>query len=137
MYVGRLSKAEIEKMVEEAERFKVEDEIVNKKVEAKNNLEHYVYNLRNTIRDSQIREKASSEDKEKMEKVVKETIDWLDMNQLAEVDEFVDKLKTLEEECNPIIAKIYEQSGGTAGTPSSGTSGDGKDGAKPKIEEVD
>ncbi|KAK1394528.1 hypothetical protein POM88_013584 [Heracleum sosnowskyi] len=65
-------------------------------------------------------------------------ITWLDNNQLAEVEEFEDKMKELEGICNPIIAKMYSAGGdaGGAGTddaPSSGASG----GAGPKIEEVD
>ncbi|KAF2321538.1 hypothetical protein GH714_000349 [Hevea brasiliensis] len=80
---GRLSKEEIERMVQE-EKYKSEDEEVKKKA-----------------------------DKEKIEKAIDETIEWLDRNQLAEVEEFEDKLKELEGLCNPIIAKMYQ--GGAAG----------------------
>jgi len=40
---GRLSKEEIEKMVADAETFKAEDELVAKKVEAKNGFENYCF----------------------------------------------------------------------------------------------
>ncbi|XVF34372.1 hypothetical protein REPUB_Repub18cG0053700 [Reevesia pubescens] len=93
---GRLSKEEIEKMVKDAERYKAEDEDVKKKVEAKNALENYAYNMRNTVRDEKFAAKLSPDDKEKIEKTVEETIEWLDRNQLAEVDELEDRLKELK-----------------------------------------
>ncbi|KAK4414023.1 Heat shock protein [Sesamum alatum] len=143
---GRLSKDEIERMVQEAERYKAEDEAVKKKVEAKNALENYAYNMRNTIKDEKIASKLSSSDKEKIEKAIDEAIEWLDKNQLAEVDELEDKLKELENLCNPIISKMYQGAagdgpmGGGADIPGAGgygQAGSGNAGAGPKIEEVD
>merc|ERR1719352_178240 len=90
---GRLSKDEIERMVAEAEKYKSEDEEHKKKVEAKNNLENYAYSMRNTLKDSKFEGKVSDEDKEKLNKAIDEAIEWLDANQLAEVEEFTDKLK--------------------------------------------
>ncbi|GMJ15433.1 ARABIDOPSIS HEAT SHOCK PROTEIN 70, heat shock protein 70 [Hibiscus trionum] len=137
---GRLSKDEIERMVQEAERYKAEDEEVKKKVEAKNGLENYAYNMRNTVKDDKFAGKLDPADKHKIEKAIDEAIEWLDANQLAEVDEFEDKLKELEGICNPIIAKMYQGGeggdvpmGGGAEMPNGGGSG----GAGPKIEEVD
>ncbi|KAL0397160.1 UNVERIFIED_CONTAM: Heat shock protein [Sesamum calycinum] len=143
---GRLSKDEIERMVQEAERYKAEDEAVKKKVEAKNALENYAYNMRNTIKDEKIASKLSSSDKEKIEKAIDEAIEWLERNQLAEVDELEDKLKDLENLCNPIISKMYQGAGGDGpmgggadmpGAGGFGNTGSGNAGAGPKIEEVD
>ncbi|KAH7547508.1 heat shock 70 kDa protein [Ziziphus jujuba] len=142
---GRLSKEEIERMVQEAEKYKAEDEEVKKKVEAKNSLENYAYNMRNTIKDEKFAGKLDPSDKQKIEKAIEETIEWLDRNQLAEVDELEDKLKELEGVCNPIISKMYQGGGGdvpmggASEMPSGGygnASSDGS-GAGPKIEEVD
>lgn len=77
---GRLSKEEIEKMVQEAERYKAEDEEVKKKVDAKNSLENLAYNMRNTVKDDKFAGKMNPSDKEKIEKAVDETIEWLDRN---------------------------------------------------------
>ncbi|XP_039128040.1 heat shock cognate 70 kDa protein 2-like [Dioscorea cayenensis subsp. rotundata] len=136
---GRLSKEEIEKMVQEAEKYKQEDEEHKKKVEAKNTLENYAYNMRNTIKDEKIASKLPAADKKKIEDAIEEAVNWLERNQLAEVDEFEDKMKELEGICNPIIAKMY-QGGAGAGMPTgmdedkpSSAAG----GAGPKIEEVD
>ncbi|KAG0525507.1 hypothetical protein BDA96_06G062600 [Sorghum bicolor] len=130
---GRLSKEEIEKMVQEAERYKAEDEEVKKKVDAKNALENYAYNMRNTIKDDKIASELPAEDKKKIEDAVDGAISWLDSNQLAEADEFEDKMKELEGICNPIIAKMYQGAGVgmDEDAPASGGA------AGPKIEEVD
>ncbi|KAJ0076037.1 hypothetical protein Patl1_34777 [Pistacia atlantica] len=142
---GRLSKEDIERMVQEAEKYKSEDEQVKKKVEAKNALENYAYSMRNTVRDENLASKLDSADKQKIEKAIDETMEWLDRNQLAEVDELEDKLKELEGLCNPIIAKMYQGTGGDVpmgGGPEMpsgggyGKSGSGSSGAGPKIEEV-
>lgn len=142
---GRLSKDEIEKLVKDAEKYKAEDEEVKKKVEAKNALENYAYNMRNTVmRDEKFAAKLDPSDKQKIETVVNETVDWLEKNQLAEVDELEDKLKELEGMCNPIIAKMYQGGagempmGGDGNMPGGGYDGSGgSSGAGPKIEEVD
>ncbi|XP_021767246.1 heat shock 70 kDa protein-like [Chenopodium quinoa] len=144
---GRLSKEEIERMVKEAEQYKAEDEAVKKKVDAKNSLENYAYNMRNTIKDDKIGGKLDASDKQKIEKAVDKAIEWLDKNQLAEVEEFEDKQKELEELCNPIIAKMYggggaagagmDMGGDMPGGGASGSMGGGSGGAGPKIEEVD
>ncbi|KAJ8431450.1 hypothetical protein Cgig2_014943 [Carnegiea gigantea] len=143
---GRLSKEEIERLVKEAEKYKAEDEEVKKKVEAKNSLENYAYNMRNTIKDEKIAGKLDPADKQKIEKAIADAIEWLDKNQLAEVDEFEDKQKELEEICNPIIAKMYggaagagmnmggDMPGGDYGGKSQ--SGGAGSGAGPKIEEI-
>ncbi|KAF2296040.1 hypothetical protein GH714_035804 [Hevea brasiliensis] len=135
---GRLSKEEIEKMVQEAEKYKSEDEEHKKKVEAKNALENYSYNMRNTVKDEKISSKLAAADKKKIEDAIDQAIQWLDSNQLAEADEFEDKMKELESICNPIIAKMYQGAGADMGggmdddAPPAGGSGAG-----PKIEEVD
>ncbi|CAA7026040.1 unnamed protein product [Microthlaspi erraticum] len=138
---GRLSKEEIEKMVQDAEKYKAEDEQVKKKVEAKNSLENYAYNMRNTIKDEKLAGKLDQDDKQKIEKAIDETIEWIEGNQLAEVDEFEYRLKELEGICNPIISKMY-QGGASAGAPNGGMPTDGGSGSSggaggPKIEEVD
>nr|QCQ29491.1 heat shock protein [Camellia fraterna]QCQ29492.1 heat shock protein [Camellia fraterna] len=137
---GRLSKEEIEKMVQEAEKYKSEDEEHKKQVEAKNTLENYAYNMRNTVKDEKIGEKLPAADKKKIEDAIEQAIQWLDSNQLAEADEFEDKMKELESICNPIIAKMYQGAGGGdmggAGMDEDGPPAGGS-GAGPKIEEVD
>merc|ERR1712193_204473 len=112
---GRLSSEEIERLVQEAEKYKAEDEAHKKKVDAKNGLENYAYNMKNTINDDKVKDKIDEADKKKIEDAIEETINWLDNNQLAEIDEFEDKQKELEGICNPIIQKMYAAAGGDPG----------------------
>merc|ERR1712125_270731 len=105
---GRLSEEEIERMVKEAEEFADEDAKVKEKVDKRNALEGYAYNLRNTLNDAE-------EGKEKLEEAVKETLDWLNENDDAEVEEFEEKQKELEAIANPIMSKVYQSGGGDGG----------------------
>ncbi|KAF8402895.1 hypothetical protein HHK36_010987 [Tetracentron sinense] len=104
---GRLSKEEIEKMVKEADKYKIEDEEQKKKVESKNAFESYAYYMRNTVKDEEICAKLAPADKKKIENSIEKALQWLDNNQYAEADVFEYKKKKLESICNPIIAKIY------------------------------
>ncbi|XP_052288228.1 heat shock cognate 70 kDa protein-like isoform X5 [Citrus sinensis] len=94
-----------EKMVQEAKKYKAEDEEHKKKVEAKNALENYAYNMRNTIEDEKISAKLPAADKQKIEDAIEQAIQWLDGNPLAKADEFEDKMKELEGIYN---AKMYQ-----------------------------
>ena len=137
---GRLSKEDIERMVQDAEKYKAEDEEHKKKIEAKNAVENYAYNMRNTMSDANVGGKLDPEDKKTIEDAVEAAITWLDGNQTAEVDEFEDKLKELEGVCNPIISKMYQNAGGAPpGADMGGAGAEDAGGASsgPKIEEVD
>merc|ERR1712188_274487 len=114
---GRLSKEDIERMVQEAEKYKEEDEAHTKKIEAKNSLENYAYSMRNTINEEGVKDKIDAADKEKLESAINDAISWLDSNQMAEQDEFEDKLKELEGICNPVIQKMYAAGGAGGGMP--------------------
>merc|ERR1712184_137592 len=121
---GRLSKEEIERMVNDAEKFKAEDD--------------------------KEKDKISEDDRKAITDKCDEAIKWLDANQLAEVEEFNEKQKEVEGVCNPIITKLYADAGGApggmpggmpdmggmGGVPGAGAAG-GQGGAGPTIEEVD
>merc|ERR1711991_545644 len=83
---GRLSKEDIERMVEEAERFAADDEKIREKIETRNGLENYAYSLRSTIREDKM--PISDDDKATLNAKIDEVISWLDNNQEAEKDEF-------------------------------------------------
>ncbi|KAI8566570.1 hypothetical protein RHMOL_Rhmol02G0050800 [Rhododendron molle] len=103
---GRLSTEEIEKMVQEAEKYKSEDKEHKKKVEAKNALENYAYDMRNTIKDEKNGAKIILADKEKIEAAIEQVTRLLDENQLAEREEYENKMNELKRICNPIITKM-------------------------------
>jgi len=112
---GRLSQEDIDRMVSESEKFKVEDEKQRSRIESKNQLESYTFNLKNTVDDKDV--KLSSEDKATITGKVTEVLAWLDKNQSAEKEEFDHKQKELEGVCNPIITKMYQQGGMPSGMP--------------------
>ena len=103
-------------MVREAEEFAEEDKKVKEKIDARNQLETYIYNMKNTIGDKdKLADKLESEEKEKIEAAVKEALEWLDDNQSAEKEDYEEKLKEVEAVCNPIISSVYQRSGGSPG----------------------
>lgn len=127
---GRLSQEEIERMVHEAEEFAEEDKKVKEKIDARNSLETYVYNMKNQINDKdKLADKLESDEKDKIEAAVKEALEWLDDNQSAEKEDYEEKLKEVEAVCNPIITAVYQRSGGApgAGTESSEDDDDSHD----------
>jgi heat shock 70kDa protein 1/2/6/8 len=106
---GRLSKEEVERMVQEAEKFKEEDERNAAKIEAKSKLENYCYSLKNSVNDEKLKDKISSEDKETITTNADETIKWLEDNQTNDVGDYDSKQKELEGICSPIMMKVYQQ----------------------------
>merc|ERR1712176_576372 len=133
--------------VQEAEKYRAEDETNRQKIEAKNGLENYCFTMRNTLQEEKLVDKFEGGDKEKIEKAVQDTLDWLDKNQLAEKDEFEAKQKELEGVVNPIMMKVYQAAGGGGGMPEGGMPGGGFGGGGgpppgagaggPTVEEVD
>eukprot|EP00607_Mallomonas_marina_P003104 CAMPEP_0182437214 /NCGR_PEP_ID=MMETSP1167-20130531/84893_1 /TAXON_ID=2988 /ORGANISM="Mallomonas Sp, Strain CCMP3275" /LENGTH=658 /DNA_ID=CAMNT_0024630049 /DNA_START=78 /DNA_END=2054 /DNA_ORIENTATION=+ len=148
---GRMSAEEIERLVQEAERYKAEDEANRARVEAKNALENYAFSMRSTINDEKMAEKLSENDKKKITDAINTTTKWLDSNQSAEKEEFEAKQKELEGIVLPILQSIGGGAGtGTGGMPGGfpgggmpGAGGPAPTGASesaeegPKIEEID
>merc|ERR1711923_264754 len=112
---GRLSKEEIEKMVNDAEKYKAEDDMQKDRISAKNNLESYCFNMKSTLENDKLKGKISPTDKKIIEDKCDEAVKWLDANQTADKDEYADKQKEVEGVCNPIITKLYQQAGGAPG----------------------
>ncbi|XP_068110348.1 heat shock-related 70 kDa protein 2 [Hyperolius riggenbachi] len=135
---GRLSKEDIDRMVNDAEKYKAEDETNRERVGAKNGLESYVYQIKQTVEDEKLKGKLSDQDKEKILSKCKTVLDWLDKNQMAEKDEFEHQQKELEKVCNPIITKLYQGGAPKPGAAGGGAAGGAAGGAGgPTIEEVD
>nr|CAI5819776.1 unnamed protein product [Callosobruchus analis] len=109
---GRLSKAEIDKMLSEAEKYAHEDEMQRMKIQARNQLETYVFSAKQVRFDElDIDWKLSEDDKKVVQDKCSEALAWLDKNQLAEKDEFEHKLKELQQEIQPIMMKLHQGSG--------------------------
>uniref|UniRef100_A0A0N5CB11 Heat shock protein 70 n=1 Tax=Strongyloides papillosus TaxID=174720 RepID=A0A0N5CB11_STREA len=113
---NRLSPEDIERMINDAEKFADEDKKVKETVEVRGELESYAYSLKNQIGDKdKLGGKLSEEDKTSIEEAVKRAIEFLDRNQDATIDELKQAKKDLEEVAQPIVSKLYQQAGGAGG----------------------
>jgi L1 cell adhesion molecule like protein len=143
---GRLSKEQIEEMIKKAEQFKEEDEKLRENVETKNGLENYLYNLKNSMTKKDDSPAIFEEVKTELDPIIEEGLKWLEENDKAETQVYKDKQKELEEKVNPLMQKLYSQTGPPPGenvqtsedgnvqfTKPSFTTADGQ----PVIDEVD
>jgi len=116
---NRLTPEDIERMINDAEKFADEDAKLKSRVEARNELESYAYSLKNQIGDKEkLGGKLSEEEKTKIEEIVNEKISWLEEHQDAEAEELKAQKKEMEDIVQPIIAKLYQ--GGAGGPPPGG-----------------
>lgn len=100
---GRFTSEEIENMLKEAEKYKEEDKVNKERLEAKNDLEGYLYNLKNNVLDKEdVSNKMDSDQKAKLKEAVEDTIKWVDDNQIAGKDEFEYKKQEIEKLFNKI-----------------------------------
>ena len=123
---GRLSKEEIDKLIQEAEKYKEQDEQVKKRVEAKNQLEQYIYSVKHTLSDEKLKDKISEDDKKKVEDACQSVDQWVASNQEATAEQFDEKRKELEAVFQPIVTNLYQQGGmpgGPGGFPQGGFPG--------------
>lgn len=139
---GRLSKEDIERMVNEAEKYRNEDEKQKETISAKNALESYCFNMKATMEDDKLKDKITEAEKKTILDKCNDTIKWLDGNQLAEKEEYEHRQKEFEGVCNPIITKLYAGAGGApggmpGGFPGAGAPPPNAGGSGPTIEEVD
>ncbi|XP_063389412.1 heat shock protein 68-like [Cydia fagiglandana] len=130
---GRLSQADIDRMLAEAERYKDEDEKQRNRVAARNQLEAYVFSVKQALDDAG--DKLSEQDKNTARSECEEALRWLDNNSLAEVDEYEHKLKEVQRVCAPVMTKMH--GGNQGGMPGGMPGGMGGRNDGPTIEEVD
>ncbi|XP_033630189.1 heat shock 70 kDa protein IV-like [Asterias rubens] len=127
---GRLSKEDIDRMVSDAEKYKAEDDAHRECITSRNNLENYVFSVKSALNEEAVQSKIQSDDKEKVDSILKDTLTWLDNNTLAAKEEYSHKLEELQKVCSPVMAKLH--SGGKTGEDEQ--SGRQKE---PTVEEVD
>jgi len=135
---GRLSKEDIEKMVNDAEKFRSEDDAQKERISARNGLESYIFNLKSTLDQEEVKKKLDEADISQAKTKLDEALAWLDSNQLAEKEEFADKQKELESDLKKLMEKLYSSSGAAGQQPAGGCSQQARQGQQePTIEEVD
>jgi heat shock protein 1/8 len=127
---GRLSREEVERLVEEAAKHEAEDKARFAKVEAKNQLEGYLYNARNSLQEEKVKEKLGSEAETALTDI-EEGIAWLDSHQDSEKEEYEEYQKKMEEKIRPVLMKLYQDAAKDFKPDSTETP------SGPSVEEVD
>lgn len=122
---GRLSKAEIDRMLSDAEKYREEDEKQQQRIQARNQLESYIFGCKQAVEDAPEGKLTDSDKKTVRDKCTSE-LSWLDCNTLAEKEEFEDHLKEIQKICSPIMAKLHANQQQQQ-----------QQGGKPTVEEVD
>jgi L1 cell adhesion molecule like protein len=103
---GRLSKEDIEKMVEESEKYKEQDNIIKMNVDAKNKLENYIYGVKNFIEEKPEGEQSISDNtKTKIKEIIDDSLNWLNDNSDKNSSIYEEKQKEIEDKINPLLQK--------------------------------
>ncbi|PWU86075.1 putative heat shock protein 70 (hsp70) [Trypanosoma cruzi] len=114
---GRLSKADIERMVSEAAKYESQDKEQRERIDAKNGLENYAFSMKNTVNEPNVAGKIEEADKNTITSAVEEALQWLNNNQEASKEEYEHRQKELENLCTPIMTKMYQGMGAGGGMP--------------------
>ncbi|KAI5644038.1 hsp70 protein domain-containing protein [Phthorimaea operculella] len=131
---GRLSQAEIDRMVSEAERYKEEDDRQRERVASRNQLEAYIFSVKQALDDAG--DKLSESDKDTARRECDEALRWLDNNTLADKEEYEHKLKEIQRVCMPMMSKMHGAGPG-CGNPNMGGYQQQANNSGPTVEEVD
>ena len=134
---GRLSKEEIDRMVNDAEKYKNEDEVQKERIGAKNSLESYIFNMKSTLDQDQVKAKLSDSEMKEAREALDSALKWLDSNQLGEKEEYTEKQQELETGLKQLLEKLYSQGGAAAQGGQSCGQQAGPGHKEPTIEEVD
>lgn len=130
---SRLSKEDIDRLVQEAEKNAADDKARMEKVDARNQLETYLYNARNSVREDKVKESLGDTATE-VEGWIKEGIEWLESHQDEEKAVYDEKYKGYEEKIKPVMMKLYAKSGMDK---SENPMPDGAATSGPSVDEVD
>ncbi|KAG7165746.1 Heat shock 70 kDa protein cognate 4-like 4, partial [Homarus americanus] len=109
---GRLSKEEIERMLNEAEKYQDDDNKQRERVEVKNRLEALCFSVKSSVSEPSVADKLTADEKRSIEEKAQQTLNWLDANQLAEKEEYEHQMKELEQAWRPLASKVHGQGGG-------------------------
>ena len=132
---GRLSREEIDRMLAEAERYRDQDQEQREKVSARNQIETYIFSVKQAVQDSG--SKLDESEKNRVIELAEDTVKWLDANTLADKDEYKHKLDEIQKICSPIMAKIHQGGGGGAQDCGAQFRQGANGNSGPTVEEVD
>lgn len=132
---GRLSKEDIDRLVQEAEKNAADDKVRMERVDSKNGLESYLYNTRNTVREDKVKETLGEDTVKDVEGWVQEGISWLDSHPDSEKEEYDAKQKECEDKIRPVMMKLYQGGPGEGVQMGPGVQTEPPSG--PSVDEVD
>jgi L1 cell adhesion molecule like protein len=106
----KFTQEQIEEMIKVAEEFAEQDKVEKNRIEAKNTLENYVYNVRNSTDNEELRSKLGEDKCQDLNDIVIDAIQWIDENQELSANEYKTKQRELERKVNPILTSVYQNS---------------------------
>ena len=115
---GRLTQEDIERMVNEGEKYKEEDNMYKETIESKNKLDALIYQTKSTIENDEIKSKLEESELKLVSDLLIETELWLDSDHTKE--EYETKMTEVNGKINPIMMKVYSEGSGPGGPESSG-----------------
>ena len=123
---GRISQEDIEKMINDAEKYKDEDNRARERIDAKNELENYLYTMKSTVNNTEM--SLPSENKDQITKIIEDKLSWMDANQTASTEELKDIKKETEETITKLMQSSTTETNQTTETHTT---------SEPTIEEID
>ncbi|XP_063681523.1 heat shock 70 kDa protein-like [Bolinopsis microptera] len=105
---GRLTKAQIDKMCQDAILFADDDRSAKARIEAKSQLENYVHGIQMNLDNSNPHLMIPPQDLDILKQTCEETQRWINVNSDASEQQFTNKLKDMERKCAPIITRVYQ-----------------------------
>ncbi|CAN1145497.1 Heat shock 70 kDa protein BIP2 [Linum perenne] len=106
-YKGNLTKAEIERMISKAEKMSKKDKIAKARVEARNELELFIYDVKKAVANGYVKNRLSWNEKTKIERELEEASVWLDENRPSTKEDYERRLRVIRDACNPIKLRCY------------------------------
>merc|ERR1712060_879407 len=127
---------EIDAKIEEAKKYKAEDDKYKEQLEARQSLENYIHTMQNNIKDEKVAGSLEHTEKDAVDRCVQKTKEWLTQNPSAEKADYDAKYEDLKSICDPIMSKMYQNGGPGQSHDSTSAGASGRASHGPKAEEV-
>ena len=108
---NRISREDISKMIDDAEKYKEQDELIKKIMESRNNLERYIASVNRTINNHEIRSQISDDSYNELKDLIIDIMEWLDDSEEDEDithEDIDEQYKMLENTLLPVLEGINE-----------------------------
>jgi len=132
---GRLNTEEIERLIQEAEKFKDEDNLIKEKIDSKNKLESLLYQTKSSVENEEIKSKLEESDISLVQKSIQDIEEWLLDDRSKE--EYEQKTTEFNAIINPVMMKVYSEGAGMPEGMPGVVPQDDETSKEPTIDEVD